>query len=159
MTLGRTSSGAIKIKTDEAGGGLRAVECACCSSCNCNPPLTVKYKVTGISFGSIAIEQFWSACGILIANASTGHYITAERKCTNGTIPYWFDGWEIYVRGGPTFVCSNLAAFVFSSSPVGTHELYGGNCWDPEVDCPCGDHLNGGNNSPRWTLTIEEDTE
>lgn len=29
MTLGRTSSGAIKIKTD---GGLRAVECACCSS-------------------------------------------------------------------------------------------------------------------------------
>ena len=30
MTLGRTSSGAIKIKTDSAGGGLRAVECACC---------------------------------------------------------------------------------------------------------------------------------
>lgn len=30
MTLGRTSSGAIKIKTDTAGGGLRAVECACC---------------------------------------------------------------------------------------------------------------------------------
>jgi len=29
MTLGRTSSGAIKIKTD---GGLRAVECACCAS-------------------------------------------------------------------------------------------------------------------------------
>ena len=27
MTLGRTSSGALKIKTD---GGLRAVECACC---------------------------------------------------------------------------------------------------------------------------------
>ena len=30
MTLGRSSTGAIKIKTDEAGGGLRAVECACC---------------------------------------------------------------------------------------------------------------------------------
>ena len=30
MTLGRTSSGAIKIKTDEAGGGLRAVNCVCC---------------------------------------------------------------------------------------------------------------------------------
>jgi hypothetical protein len=34
MTLGRTSSGAIKIKTDEAGGGLRAVECACCGGCD-----------------------------------------------------------------------------------------------------------------------------
>jgi hypothetical protein len=30
MTLGVTPTGAIKIKTDEAGGGLRAVECACC---------------------------------------------------------------------------------------------------------------------------------
>lgn len=32
MTLGRTASGSIKIKTDEAGGGLRAVECGCCGS-------------------------------------------------------------------------------------------------------------------------------
>jgi hypothetical protein len=33
MTLGLTSSGAVKIKTDEEGGGLRAVECACCNTC------------------------------------------------------------------------------------------------------------------------------
>jgi hypothetical protein len=33
MTLGRTSSGAIKIKTDTDGGGLRAVGCACCGGC------------------------------------------------------------------------------------------------------------------------------
>jgi hypothetical protein len=32
MTLGRTSTGAIKIKTD---GGLRAVECACCECIGC----------------------------------------------------------------------------------------------------------------------------
>ena len=32
MTLGLTSSGAVKIKTD---GGLRAVECACCGSGAC----------------------------------------------------------------------------------------------------------------------------
>lgn len=45
MTLGRTSSGAIKIKTDEEGGGLRAVNCGCCGGdCACgsatpiNPP-------------------------------------------------------------------------------------------------------------------------
>ena len=36
MTLGLTSSGAVKIKTDEEGGGLRAVECACCEApCAC----------------------------------------------------------------------------------------------------------------------------
>ena len=33
MTLGRTSSGAVKIKTD--GGTTRAVECACCGSLGC----------------------------------------------------------------------------------------------------------------------------
>jgi hypothetical protein len=33
MTLGRSSSGAIKIKTDVQGGGLRAVECGCCNPC------------------------------------------------------------------------------------------------------------------------------
>ena len=32
MTLGSTSSGKIKIKTDTEGGGLRAVECACCGN-------------------------------------------------------------------------------------------------------------------------------
>jgi len=30
MVLGRSTSGAIKIKTDDAGGGLRAVSCGCC---------------------------------------------------------------------------------------------------------------------------------
>ena len=37
MTLGLSTSGAIKIKTDEAGGGLRAVECACCGSLGIDP--------------------------------------------------------------------------------------------------------------------------
>lgn len=32
MTLGRTTAGAIKIKTDSAGGGLRAVSCGCCAT-------------------------------------------------------------------------------------------------------------------------------
>lgn len=35
MTLGRTPEGVIKIKTDEEGGGLRAVNCACCVNCGC----------------------------------------------------------------------------------------------------------------------------
>jgi len=35
MNIGRTASNAIKIKTDPAGGGLRAVECACCVTAGC----------------------------------------------------------------------------------------------------------------------------
>ena len=35
MILGRTPEGLIKIKTDEEGGGLRAVECACCGEAVC----------------------------------------------------------------------------------------------------------------------------
>jgi hypothetical protein len=44
MTLGRTESGAIKIKTDEETGEVTAVACACCGGCLCgsatpiNPP-------------------------------------------------------------------------------------------------------------------------
>ena len=40
MTLGRTTSGAVKVKTD---GGLRAVSCGCCESFQ----LTVKYSWEG----------------------------------------------------------------------------------------------------------------
>jgi len=40
MTLGRTASNAIKIKTD---GTTRAVNCACCVNCGCaNVPATLK---------------------------------------------------------------------------------------------------------------------
>jgi hypothetical protein len=43
MTLGVTPTGAIKIKTDEAGGGLRAVECACCGGC----PAEIEVEIAG----------------------------------------------------------------------------------------------------------------
>jgi hypothetical protein len=43
MTLGRSTSGAIKIKTEAEGGGLRAVSCGCCESFQ----LTVKYSWEG----------------------------------------------------------------------------------------------------------------
>ena len=147
MTLGRTSSNAIKIKTD---GGLRAVNCACCvppSPCNCNPPLTVKYKFTG-TFSPIIGEQAWSSCGLLVAKTASGHDISASRRCTDGVSPDWFDGWDIRAIGGSDFRCANLMNLVFGPSPVGTHILFGNFCFDPN-DCPCRD----------WTLTIAEDTE
>ena len=147
MTLGRTASNAIKIKTDTAGGGLRAVECACCSSCNCNPPLTVKYKFTD-TFSQIIGEQSWTSCGSLVATTASGHSISASRRCTDGAVPDWFDGWEIQALGGGTFECGNLVTFVFGPSPVGTHTLFGNYC-NPGDPCPC----------EGWTLTIGEDIE
>ena len=50
MTLGRSSSGAIKIKTD---GGLRAVECACCGGGGCVTTIT-EAQFNQIRFGGTA---------------------------------------------------------------------------------------------------------
>ena len=52
MVLGRTDKGLIKIKTDEEGGGLRAVNCACCgpffACCDCPAVLgDWNFSVTG----------------------------------------------------------------------------------------------------------------
>ena len=44
MTLGRTSTGAVKIKTDN--GGLRAVNCACCGGCSCG--ISIPQALRGI---------------------------------------------------------------------------------------------------------------
>jgi len=64
MTLGRTASGAIKIKTD---GGLRAVECACCGGCGCAATIsgelltTMRNATTGTCNGAAPI--YWNAQG------------------------------------------------------------------------------------------------
>jgi hypothetical protein len=55
MTLGLTSSGAVKIKTDEEGGGLRAVNCACCDSI-CQE--LYNRGLNSITTGSVA--DFWN---------------------------------------------------------------------------------------------------
>jgi hypothetical protein len=63
MTLGLTSSGAVKIKTD---GGLRAVNCACCGVCDCDvvrstatPELIeLLQNATGATLNGIAAGSF-----------------------------------------------------------------------------------------------------
>ena len=63
MTLGRTSSGAIKIKTD---GGLRAVNCACCGGpqdfqpCrDCAPVLgDWTFSLSGDQVGDLTIYEY-----------------------------------------------------------------------------------------------------
>ena len=55
MTLGRTSTGAIKTKSD---GGLRAVNCACCNTCGCETAIsgalleTLRTATTGTCNGA-----------------------------------------------------------------------------------------------------------
>jgi hypothetical protein len=61
MTLGRTSSNAIKIKTDTEGGGLRAVGCACCVPlvCGCmytpNNLISIIESATNVSVNGISL--------------------------------------------------------------------------------------------------------
>ena len=52
MTLGRTSSGAIKIKTD---GGLRAVSCACCGGGGIFNLAAIARQSLGIGHSHLAV--------------------------------------------------------------------------------------------------------
>lgn len=86
MTLGRTSSGAIKIKTD---GGLRAVECACC-----NPPEPPGYYSAGgyyCSDGSIhpifgPQVDYWSASAYY--EIGSGGIISYKAEAWSAAV-YW----------------------------------------------------------------------
>ncbi len=59
MTLGRTSTGAIKIKTD---GGLRAVNCGCCSTCGCavSLPQSIKTLADNATAESFSFNGFFA---------------------------------------------------------------------------------------------------
>jgi hypothetical protein len=66
MTLGRTSAGKIKIKTD-GEAGLRAVECACCGPCGGCPTILGALPATGtppVSPTSIAWQATFGGEGI-----------------------------------------------------------------------------------------------
>jgi hypothetical protein len=58
MTLGRTSTGAIKIKTD---GGLRAVECGCCATgCTCPKAIDSLKTILG-NWTHVEVNWTWPA--------------------------------------------------------------------------------------------------
>jgi len=59
MTLGRTSSGAVKIKTD-GDAGLRAVNCACCGGSDCIKP-TPELKQILETWTSLQVSFTWPA--------------------------------------------------------------------------------------------------
>jgi hypothetical protein len=93
MTLGRTSSGAIKIKTD---GGLRAVECACCGggvgSCGCSPmSAAVKDAIASATQVTVnSLSRPWNG-----STASSGHQpfgiLTWEISFSGGTLCFFGD--------------------------------------------------------------------
>jgi hypothetical protein len=71
MTLGRTSSGAIKIKTDSPG--LRAVECACCATLSCGCYVVSGALKTAIeSATSVSVNgtsAAWNPAGTQVLNS------------------------------------------------------------------------------------------
>lgn len=146
MTLGRTASNVIKIKTD---GTTRAVNCACCGECPCPLPIEIKGKkfaVTSVSWSTIVSFSTMDVCGNFSAQTADGYSIYLERanidpppECTWGEL--WLGG--IYNGGPPGYACNWLSSFIFAVNPSGTHPVtddYG----PPESGCD------------DWTLTISE---
>lgn len=102
MTLGRTSSGAIKIKTDGEDSKPRAVNCACCG-CDCytarpiNPPSDPDFtkRLRGddpsvTAFGSVTIY-----CTVTSSNWGTPRTFSAN---VSGS---WVDGGDCIFLGEP----------------------------------------------------------
>jgi hypothetical protein len=84
MTLGRTSSGSIKVKTDSAGGGLRAVECACCDAAPCEG-----YSFEGAIITKDEFNKWLKGGTIFVAGSifdtSNNSIYQLENGCPNGT--------------------------------------------------------------------------
>jgi hypothetical protein len=154
MTLGRSSTGAIKIKTDSPG--LRAVECACCVECNCSNRPTGKFKFISTSFSPIVYQDTVEQCVELYpgdpnpiiyhafaALANGGAMTLVWRNCSGDN---WMN-WEVTLynfSGSVSYQCSNMLAFTSSIDPTGTHQFYGCFSYEPGYCDECDD----------WTVTI-----
>ena len=172
MTLGLTSSGAVKIKTD---GGLRAVNCACCGTpCECPLPDSIKGKkiaVTSVSWSSIVSFSTMDACGNFSAHTADGYSIFVARANTPPPECIWDELWvgQVY-NGGPTGegnTCNSLSTFIFAVNPSGTHPVYDDYACGSRQDYPDYDPdtntsamydacLINSATCSAWTLTISE---
>ena len=137
MTLGRTSSNAIKIKTD--GGTTRAVECACCGGCNFPIVCADGYEsgtwsesqgACGTNFPALVDQQCYTA---LFQATDFWGYL-----CPSAKWVLLISGFCLGNNGATNFYCKDDGI----DSPVGTYSglNYGGN--DPQV--------------PTLTITITE---
>ena len=158
MTLGRSSSGSIKIKTDSAGGGLRAVECACCeppTDCNSCKTEDVIHDLN-ISIPGYDIFQFGFYSGSCVAyiigdatyggigNASVEPFVFVD--IVNGKCRHFID---ILVFIDPSIqeaLCGNSCELFFSgyarytgeldigSNPIGTFSIPLNGFYDTPTD-------------------------
>lgn len=133
MILGRSPSGAIKIKTD---GDLRAVNCACCQApCECPdslgspfvPPIAGEFEIDG-SWSATTFRFSYNECGIAQSLLADGTSLSVTWQC--------FGGW--YIRALNTSIsplcCQDLLGVIFASSPVGTFPIFS-NCMPPDPSC------------------------
>lgn len=171
MILGRTPEGAIKTKSD---GGLRAVNCACCSTC-CPLPDSIKGKkiaVTSVSWSSIVSFSTMDACGNFSAQTADGYSISFSRANINPPPGCeWDELWigTVY-NGGPRgegYTCNLFSSFIFAVNPSGTHPVIDDYACGSPQDYP--DYDPDTNTSAMydacvinsatcydWTLTISE---
>ena len=145
MTLGLTSSGAVKIKTD---GTTRAVNCACCRGCECPLPDSIKGKkfaVTSVSWSSIVSFSTMDACGNFSAHTADGYSIFIARTYTPPPECIFGGLWlgQVYNGGPIPDPCTLLSSWIYAVNPVGTH---------PVID----DYGPPGSGCDDWTLTISE---
>lgn len=139
MTLGRTASGAIKIKTD--GGTTRAVGCACCGGggCDCGevPPLpSYCWEVLRIPITpqfdtdklSLYVEDVFDGKPVIVWALDFGGYFGAPYlsywdlglapnflpNYPNGTnvrtYVYSIPGYDLVLMGTDQEICSGLGA-------------------------------------------------
>lgn len=116
MTLGRTASNAIKIKTD---GTTRAVNCACCNPCGNLPPVCLD-----------SVEGIWSGDGITCS----------AMFAINGCGPYF----PFIVKGGFwDFLCQGNWVLVLTGQEESSCYGIQGTwffCKDDGIDSPVGSY-------------------
>lgn len=90
MNIGRTASNAIKIKTDPAGGGLRAVECACCVSAVCGcmvvPANLIQTIESATQVSVNGISQPWNGTAASYSGSGGGGVILWDVAYADGLI-------------------------------------------------------------------------
>ena len=134
MTLGRTSSGAIKIKTDSPG--LRAVECGCCGELPCTQVRIIE-PILGIMRNISSITCFGAP--------PDDFEIVGENFYAS-----WLFGAETYYSCA-FFGGTNSFEFTYDGGLMGSANLVGAGTLS--ANCLCGD-FGGVGNCEQTVFTI-----
>ena len=171
MTLGRTSSGKIKIKT--AGGGLRAVNCACCGGCGC-ASVSVSVDLLAVFENILTYPPCLGCSGyspppgypsLPTCFGRPPDFFTIDADMFAGGFDFIWD----FVGGGADFVaasyfpdqnCLHINGFNLDSDTYSFYnELYIGEiegCCESGMTCSvAGDILINGQPFPAWNSIVD----